>query len=234
MVSDETKGIGPVEASLAGVVARRENALTVGWKSFMVLARWRSWRGGGLGASAQFRENDLSESESMAVGIVVERRELDNPWLDHSWHVVAVIPGAPEIDDWVEIRRSEGRVQFHARTLPITLFRGETEGYKYNLSLDPPRVYVILREADEADAHEVEPFLATVCPYEAQDYLDSGDETVETSTMPGPVTAWLAAFVERHHVDRPFIKRERKPYDPRKHGSDGPPRAGIRGGGRHG
>jgi len=170
----------------------------------------------------------------MVVGIVVERRKLDNPWVDHSWHVVAVIPGAPVVDEWVELRRGEGWVQFHARTLPIALFRGETEGYKYNLSLDPPRIYVVLREADEADDHEVEPFLATVCPYEAQDYMDSGDEIVETSAMPEPVMAWLAAFVERHHVDRPFVKRKRKPYDPREWGADGTPRAGRRRGGGHG
>ena len=28
------------------------------------------------------------------------------------------------------------------------------------------------------------------------------------------VTAWMQAFVDKHHVDEPFYKRKRKRYDP--------------------
>ena len=36
--------------------------------------------------------------DSLPVGIVLERREVDHPWQRLSWHVVAVIPGAPAAD----------------------------------------------------------------------------------------------------------------------------------------
>ena len=159
----------------------------------------------------------------MQVGIVLERRDADNQWIDYTWHAQSVIPGAAPVGEWVEIGKGEGWVQYHAATLDLELFRKETEGYKHNLSLEQPSVFIVLREGDEDDAHDVMPFLATVCPYEAQDYMDSGEEIVEHVPMPNAVAAWMAEFVEAHHVDEPFKKRKNKPFDPREEGFDRPP-----------
>lgn len=166
----------------------------------------------------------MATSESMSVGIVVERRESDHPWEDHVWQVVSVIPGAADTEDWAELGRGDGWVRYHAATLPVELFRKETEGYKHNLSLEEPSVFVVLREADVEDEgdHDVVPFLATVCPYEAQDYMDTGEESVQTVPMPEPIAAWMATYIETHHIDEPFIKRKRKPFDPRREGFDRP------------
>ena len=161
--------------------------------------------------------------ETMKVGVVIERRETDNQWIDHTWQVVSLIPGAAEVDQANEIGRGQGWVQFHAATLPLELFRKETEGYKYNLSLDQPSVFVVLRDDDDDGLNEVIPFMATVCPYEAQDYMDSSEETVQSVPMPDTVASWLAEFVETNHVDEPFKKRKRKAFDPRKEGFDKPP-----------
>ena len=80
-----------------------------------------------------------------------------------------------------------------------------------NLSDDPPRIYVLLRDDDEDDSgHGILPFLVTVSAFEAQDYLDSGEEEVEGVPMPDAVIAWVQAFIDKHHVDEPFIKRKRK------------------------
>ena len=161
--------------------------------------------------------------ETMKVGVVIERRETDNQWIDHTWQVVSLIPGAAEVDQTTEIGSGQGWVQFHAATLPLELFRKETEGYKYNLSLDQPSVFVVLRDDDDDGSNEVIPFMATVCPYEAQDYMDSSEETVQSIPMPDTVLSWLAEFVETNHVDEPFKKRKRKAFDPRKEGFDKPP-----------
>ena len=61
--------------------------------------------------------------------------------------------------------------------------------------------------------HEVLPFLVTACPYEAQDYLDSGEEQVDVVPMPDGVIAFIQDYVERHHVEEPFHKRKRKRAD---------------------
>ena len=130
--------------------------------------------------------------ETMEVGVVIERRESDNRWIDHTWQVVSLIPGAAEVDQKNEIGRGQGWIQFHAATLPLELFRKETEGYKYNLSLNQPSVFVVLRDDDDDESDEVIPFMATVCPYEAQDYMDSSEETVQSVTMPDTVASSLA------------------------------------------
>ncbi|HEX6101863.1 MAG TPA: DUF3305 domain-containing protein [Alphaproteobacteria bacterium] len=164
----------------------------------------------------------MRDTQTMRVGVVLERRHIGNPWQEHAWRPVAVIPGAPEVERPRLLMR-EGPIElYHAATLPIELHRSETEGYRYNLSQEQPRVYVVLRTPEGES--EPKPFLATVCPYEAQDYSDSGSDIVDGVPAPDPVLAWVADYVERHHVDVPFKKRERLPFDPRK--------GGARGGGR--
>ena len=80
----------------------------------------------------------MQTSESMPLGIVLECRESDNQWEPLSWAPVAVVPGAPVVDEWKEVAKGEGWVQFHAATLSLELFRDETEDYTYNLVNDPP------------------------------------------------------------------------------------------------
>lgn len=153
--------------------------------------------------------------QTMPLGVVIERREIDNPWQSYVWAPVAVIPGAPAADGWRELARGEGWVRYHVATLTMELHRKETEAYRANLSSARPAIFVMLAETDDEDAeHEVMATLVTASPYEAQDYLDSGETIVEGVAMPDGVIAFVQAFIDRHHVDEPFVKRKRKPHDP--------------------
>jgi len=185
--------------------------------------------------------------ETTALGVVLERRPSDHPWLDHSWRAIGVIPGAPALDPkgaWKELRRDGEVVQFHAGTLEVSLFRKETEGYRANLSQHPPRIFVVLRRDEDPDSpHEFTPFHVTACPFEAQIYLDNGEDMVEAVAMPEIVAAWVKDYVDRHHVDQPFKKRKRRPHVPQDEAArqpfepspSSPPRTGgspARGGGQ--
>ncbi len=155
----------------------------------------------------------MEKELSMPLGVVVERRAIDNPWQDWSWRPVAVIPGAGEVEAWTELDRDENSVRYHAATLPVVIHRKETEAYRQNLSNNPPVVYVVLEPDTHPDAvHEYKPASVTVSPYEAQDSLDSGEEIVEGVTMPDGMIAWVQAFIDEHHVDEPFKKRKRRRY----------------------
>ena len=176
-------------------------------------------RGRAIAAAANRDDSVQSEAKfqdeaRLPLGVVLERRKLDNPWRDHSWRPVAVIPGAAAMDpagDWSLMQSGEGWDHYHAGTLSLSLFRGETEGYRTNLSQEPPRLFVVLRDQDETGSeHDYVPFLVTACPYEAQDYADSGDDMVEPVVMPAAVVAFVQGFIDRHHVDEPFRKRKRK------------------------
>lgn len=168
-------------------------------------------------------------TDKMRVGVVVERREIDNKWVDHTWRAVAVIPGAPSISEWQQTIAGEGWVQYHAATLEIEIFAKETEGYRVNLQSTNPAVYVVLRpNQDAGSAHEIDVFHVTVCPFEASLYTDIGDDIVEGIPMPPEIAAWVSDFFDKHHVEVPFVKRKRLPYDPRK---GGPRPDGFGGGG---
>lgn len=157
----------------------------------------------------------VSAEKTLQFGVVVERREIDNKWQDYAWRAIAVIPNAPETDEWKTLQSGENWVHYHARTLKLELFKRETQGYKVNLSMPQPAVYVVLRQGEEADEEEVEPCLLTVCPYEAESYIESGDEIVNDVPMPGELIALVQDFVDTHHVEQLFKKRKnKKAYDP--------------------
>ena len=161
-------------------------------------------------------------TDSLTLGVILERRASSHPWADHVWRPLAVVPGlAPgggPNSAWRTLREGPDWAHILAGSLELELYAKETDGYRVNLAQSQPAVFVVLRPGEEADDPEVVPFHVTACPYEAQDYEDSGDEIVEGVAMPDEVRAWLEAFVAEHHVEQPFKKRQRKPYDPRKGG----------------
>jgi len=152
----------------------------------------------------------MKRSAAMPLGVVVERRASRSPWQEWTWRPVSVIVGAPPIGtEWRELVCGDDWTQYHAANLPLELHHAETEAYLVNLSQKPPRIYVVLRPAGGSGPHAFRPLLITASPYEAESYLESGDEIVEGVTMPEPVIAWLRDFVDRHHVEQPFVKRKR-------------------------
>jgi hypothetical protein len=147
--------------------------------------------------------------ESLPVGVVVERRRIDNPWQEFAWKPVEVIPGAPACEEWRVLRRGEGWVHYLAATLPIELHKRATLPYRINLASEPPLVYVVLRPAAEP-GREFRPFLVTVDPTEAEALMTGGEAIVEGVPMPEGMAAWVQAFVDAHHVEEPFRKLPRK------------------------
>ena len=104
----------------------------------------------------------MSITDSIPVGVVIERREIDNPWQDYTLAPVAVIPGAPAMattDEWKELQRGEDWVHYHAGTLTLELFVGETDGYRTNLSNPQPYVYIVMTPGEAADEPEIIPVM---------------------------------------------------------------------------
>jgi len=154
----------------------------------------------------------MATSESIPVGVVLERRKLDNPWQEWEWRAAAVIPGAPDVSEWKQLTQGEGWTQFHAATLPLELHRKETEAYIYNLESPEPSIFIVVRENEDDGDEEDHPMvvhLVTASPYEAQDYLDSGEETVDAVAIPDGVRDWIAQFIDVHHEEETFVKRQR-------------------------
>lgn len=171
-------------------------------------------------------------SENLQLGIVVERRPIRHPWADFTWRAVEVIVDPPAETEWRPLHPQEDCPRFHATTLSLCLHRKETEGYRFNLSQQRPSVFVVMR-GQPSDPRPA-PFLVTACPYEAETYDISGEEWVDAVPMPAPLISAVARFIDKHHVDQPFVKRKRKPHDPRKSGAPKPARKGHLMGPRYG
>ncbi|MEL6978655.1 MAG: DUF3305 domain-containing protein [Pseudomonadota bacterium] len=166
----------------------------------------------------------MEKTAEIPVGVVVRRSPGSTRWAKWVWRAVAVMPGAAPAS-WRVLRREGEAVEYHAATVTLLVHRAETEAYRAALASEPPCVWAILRPDEDEDDHaaaapggaDERPGLVvhsvTASPYDAQDYLDSGEEIVEAIPAPPGLVAWLRDFVDRHHVDEPFKKRRRDRLD---------------------
>ncbi|MEZ5651657.1 MAG: DUF3305 domain-containing protein [Burkholderiaceae bacterium] len=149
------------------------------------------------------------KSQSMAMGVVIRRLPGVTRWARWVWRPVSVLPGAAPAD-WQVLRREGDAIEYHAATVPLELYRTDTEAYLMALSEETPCVYVVLREAENPDPERpLDVLLVTASPFEGQDFCDTGEEIVEKVPMPPGLIAWVWDFVERHHEDEQFVKRQR-------------------------
>lgn len=149
----------------------------------------------------------MNGKERREVGVIAERQAVDSPWCDHRWRVTEVLPGAAAVTPWAMLDEGPGRQRYFAGNAELLLFPLETDTLKHNLEGRQPAVYVFLRTTAAAPGMAL--LGATVCAGEAQAHVDTGSDLVEAVPMPPEVAAWVAGFVERHHVDRPGYKRRR-------------------------
>lgn len=143
---------------------------------------------------------------SLPLGIVLRKSPGATRWVAWAWKAVAVLPGAPPVE-WRELRREGEIVEYHAATVPLDLWRTDTEAYLTGLSAKVPTVGIVMR--DEAGSEGPSVVLATASPYETQDYLDSGEEIVELVPMPEGLVALIRDFCTEHHEEEVFVKRRR-------------------------
>lgn len=130
-------------------------------------------------------------------------------WAKWVWKAVAVLPGAGPAD-WQVLGHEADVTDYHAATVDLELFRTDTEAYLAGISTRTPAVYVVMREAVEPDAkQEIDVLLATVSPYDAQDYADSGEDIVEKVAMPVGLIDWIKAYIDQHYEEEKFVKRRR-------------------------
>ena len=151
-------------------------------------------------------------TEEIEVGVIVERRVLVSRWADHSWMPVAVLAGAPAAAPWTVLEETPETTRFYAGPWRLTFYASETTMYRENLRSGRPSLWVSLRAA--ATPPGVTLRLVTADPSEAEALTEPGTDIIEPVPMPPEIRHGLAAFVEAHHVERPFVKRKRDRPDP--------------------
>lgn len=158
----------------------------------------------------------------ISVGVVIERRKAESPWIDFTWKPLMVLVGQPAAAPWTVLSAEGDGVTFYAGTADIELYRTETTNYRGNLASGAPSLWVALRPSGGEPPYEV--FAVTADPAEGEAWTEAGNDLVEVVPMPEPVRAVVDAFVTEHHVERQFYKRKRDRPDPEALGRRGPVR----------
>jgi hypothetical protein len=150
----------------------------------------------------------------MSVGVVVERRKAASPWIDHTWRPVVVLPGAPQAEPWTVLAVDGDVATFYAGAADVSLYRTETAQYRDNLASGTPSLWVALRPTGGEPPFRV--VAVTADPAEGESFTQAGDDLVGAVPMPAALQDALEAFVNEHHVEQPFFKRERLRADPER------------------
>jgi len=158
----------------------------------------------------------------IAVGVVVERRKAQSPWIDFTWKPLIVLAGLPDASPWTMLSEDGDGATFYAGAAEIALYRTETANYRDNLGTGAPMLWVALRPTGVEPPYEI--FAVTADPAEGEAWTESGSDLVDTVPMPDVVRAAIDVFVAEHHVERPFHKRKRDRADPEALARRGPMR----------
>jgi hypothetical protein len=141
------------------------------------------------------------------VGVVVERRLVDSPWIDHVWAPVAVLSDAPDVPAWTSLGRIGTAERFYAGPASLSLYSSDTANLIENFVPGAGKLWVSVRPTGIEPPLEV--VGVTADPTEGEGYLDGIGDVVEVVAMPEGIADQVLAFYRQHHVERPFIKRKR-------------------------
>ena len=116
------------------------------------------------------------------IAVIMERRRLNNPWVDAAWEAVGVVPAFDDADPAPRCIVDEAeRGQWRFGGFALELFRDEAENYFANITAPIPKVFVMWR----MDGERARPAAVSVSYGEAARWLDSGD-FVNTHYKPEP------------------------------------------------
>ena len=146
------------------------------------------------------------------VGVVVERCKGKSMWVDFLWRPVSVFAGNPSAGPWTPLSAEAETTLFFAGEAVIELHRTETTNYRDNLTSGAPALWVALRPVVSERPYEI--LAVTADPAEGEAFTDAGSNLVEAVPMPPDVVKALVQFIDEHHVERPFVKRQRQPAEP--------------------
>lgn len=144
--------------------------------------------------------------QTRMVGVVCVKRRLDTPWSVDSITPHAVLTDAPDMDAPKSLGATQAGELIYFGAAELNFFSGETGDYRDNLVTGAPKLWVVLKPSGTGFALS----LVSANPYEGEAASNGSGTIVEALVMPASIAADLARFVEIHHVERAFVKRQRE------------------------
>ncbi len=157
---------------------------------------------------------DLATRLSFPATVLLEKRAVKRQfWQSHSWYLdtVAIGDGVTGVCEAGELayRQDAGDV-YRWSGFQVTFYKDACERYWHALISDEPKIYVVCRDAYEAEhAHDIDPISVTVDYDEALAFAET-DDLVLTTRIPPELYQYMERFVLSHYRPVPFKKRKRK------------------------
>jgi Protein of unknown function (DUF3305) len=145
--------------------------------------------------------------QRLPVGVVIERRRSNNPWIDVIWRPIAVLPDEPETAPWTVLDEDDTATTFYAGAATVELFASSSGFYRDNLTSGAPSLWIVLRPVERQGPFEI--VAVTADPHEGEAFTQAGNDLVESVAMPTTLAAAIEAFAAAHAVETPFFKRKR-------------------------
>ena len=149
---------------------------------------------------------------TIAIGVIAERSKGTSAWTDFYWRPLGVLAGVPDTAPWTRLSDNGERATFYAGPAVIELYRTETPYYRSNLESGAPALWVALRPTQGEPPYTIA--AVTADPAEGESLTETATDLIEQVPMPEPIQKLIAEFVATHHVETPFVKRERDRADP--------------------
>ncbi len=142
------------------------------------------------------------------IAVIMERRRLQNRWVDEAWEAMGVVPAFDGNEPGVrQIVAETDRDQWLVGGFALELFRDEADNYFLNMSSPIPKVFVMWRKEGELAL----PVTVSVSYGEAARWLDSGEQ-VDGVPMSRELADWVGDFVNTHY--KPAPRRKVRRNDP--------------------
>lgn len=146
------------------------------------------------------------------VGVVVERRKADSPWVDFVWRGVGVLPDEPEMKPWTVLGEQDEATLYYAGSATVDLYRSETQLYRDNITSGAPGIWIVLSPSEGPRPYVIS--AVTADPAEGEAFTEAGANLVEAVPMPEAIRGAIENFIAEHHVEREFVKRKQSRADP--------------------
>ena len=146
-------------------------------------------------------------TEALRVGVVMQRRRLDNRWQSHQWRPLEIVADAGLPPGEHCLRDDDADSRWLHTGFEVALYSDEGEGYHLNVNAAEPCWFIMWRMDERDGAEFALPKSVTLSYTEAARLMDGGEQ-VDTLPLSDELIERVAAFAAEHY--RPEVKKKRR------------------------
>jgi hypothetical protein len=151
-------------------------------------------------------------TEALRVGVVMQRRRLDNRWQSHQWRPVEIVADAGLPPGVHCLRDDDADSRWLHTGFEVRLYSDEGEGYHLNVNAPQPCWFIMWRMDEQDGAEFALPKSVTLSYNEAARLMDGGEQ-VDTLPLSQDMIEQVAAFAVEHYRPEPKRKRRKPSFE---------------------